>query len=70
MQATGPQAFKFADNLELAHGYAEAVEKIAKTLFLASQIGTPASLPAAELKGLRDFGSVKRRKAMEEVCRK
>jgi L-fuculose-phosphate aldolase len=43
----------FGANLEMAYAYAEAVEKIAHTLYIARQLGTPADLPEEEIKALR-----------------
>lgn len=55
----------FGASLELAYSYAEAVEKLAQTLFIARQLGKEAALPAEELKGLRAFGDMKRAKEIE-----
>lgn len=50
----------FADDLELAYSYAEAAEKVAQTLFIAHQIGSPVSLPQQELEHMRAYGESKR----------
>lgn len=55
----------FGANLELAYSYAEAVEKIAQTLFIARQLGQEADIPEAEVEGLRKFGDMKRAKEIE-----
>lgn len=56
----------FGADLELAYSYAEAVEKIARTLFIARQLGMPSDIPEAELKLLREFGDRKRAKEIQE----
>lgn len=50
----------FGANLELAYSYAEAVEKIAHTLFVARQLGAPSPMPAGEAEALRAAGSRQR----------
>lgn len=55
----------FGADLELAYSYAEAVEKIAQTLFIAKQLGKPADIDPEEAKVLRVFGAEKRRKEIE-----
>ena len=55
----------FGRTLELAFSYAEGIEKIAHTLFLAKQLGNGPAIPPEEVKGLRDFGAMMRMKEME-----
>ncbi|MBQ6088694.1 MAG: class II aldolase/adducin family protein [Firmicutes bacterium] len=56
----------FGADLLLAYSYAEAVEKIAQTIFIADRIGSPVSLPEAELPLLREFSLQKRRAEIQK----
>lgn len=51
----------FGHTLELAYSYAEAVEKIAQTLYIAGCLGPAANIPAEEAEALRAYGAGKRR---------
>lgn len=55
----------FGRTLELAYSYAEAVEKVAQTIYIAKQLGTESKIPQKELDGLRAFGDEVRRKTIE-----
>lgn len=46
----------FGRTPELAFSYAEAIEKIAKTIYVAKHLGKGLSIPTEELDRLRDFG--------------
>lgn len=50
-------------DLTLAYSYAEAVEKIAKTVYTAKQLGQPSNINKEEVEALRAFG-LNARKAM------
>ncbi|HIU01787.1 MAG TPA: class II aldolase/adducin family protein [Candidatus Onthocola gallistercoris] len=50
----------FGRTLELAYSYAEAVEKIAQTLYVAGRLGPAANIPAEEAEALRQYGASKR----------
>ena len=55
----------YGKTLELAFSYAEGIEKIAQTLYVARQLGQGSPIPQEEVKGLRDFGSMMRDKEIE-----
>lgn len=55
----------YADDLDLAYSYAEAVEKIAKTLFIARLLGEGAHIPAEEIASMQEYGRKNRRKRIE-----
>lgn len=55
----------FGADLERAYSYAEAIEKIAKTLYLARQLGQPSALPPEETAALREAGSRQRDAAIK-----
>lgn len=57
----------FGTDLERAYSYAEAIEKLAKTLYVARQLGQPSALPAEELKALREAGSCQRDQEIKEA---
>lgn len=46
----------FGRSLELAYSYAEGIEKIARTIFIAKQLGTGPSIAAEEIEALQTFG--------------
>ena len=47
----------FGADLPTAYSNAEAVEKIAQTLFIARQMGQESKIPSEEIAALRGFGS-------------
>ena len=55
----------FGTGLEKAFSVAEAVEKVAQTLYIAKQLGQPSPIPAEEVKGLRAFGEQMRIKEIQ-----
>lgn len=57
----------FGPSLEKAFSVAEAVEKVAQTLYLAKQLGEPSPIPEEELKALREFGEQMRVKAIQNA---
>lgn len=57
----------FGPSLEKAFSVAEAVEKVAQTLYLAKQLGKPSPIPEEELKALREFGEQMRVKAIQNA---
>ncbi len=50
----------FGSSLELAYSYAEAVEKIARTISIAKGLGREVKIPQEELAALRQYGSRER----------
>ena len=48
-----------------AFSVAEAVEKVAQTLYIARQLGEPSPIPKEEVKALREFGEQMRIKEIE-----
>ena len=57
----------FAENLELAFSFAEAVEKIAQTLYIANRIGTPQPIPPEDVAQMRAYGERKRAERIERA---
>ncbi len=60
----------FGPDLDMAYSYAEAVEKLAQTLFLAKQLGPGSPIPAAEITALRRHSADARKKAIENAMQK
>ena len=58
----------FGADLELAYSYAEAVEKIAHTLFIARQLGEPSRIPPGEVEALRAVGSQQREREIKAAA--
>lgn len=57
----------FGQGLEKAFSVAEAVEKVAQTLYIARQLGEPSPIPKEEVKALREFGEQMRIKEIENI---
>ena len=57
----------FGRTLELAYSYAESIEKIAQTIWIARALGTGPSIPSEELAGLREYGNMVREKEIRSV---
>ena len=57
----------FGQGLEKAFSVAEAVEKVAQTLYIARQLGEPSPIPGEEVKALREFGEQMRIKEIENI---
>ena len=57
----------FGQGLEKAFSVAEAVEKVAQTLYIARQLGEPSPIPGEEVKALRAFGEKMRIKEIENI---
>ena len=55
----------YGQTIEKAFSVAEAVEKVAQTLYIAKQLGTPSPIPAEEVTALRQFGEQMRIDAIE-----
>lgn len=55
----------YGQTIEKAFSVAEAVEKVAQTLYIAKQLGAPSPIPAEEVTALRQFGEQMRIDAIE-----
>lgn len=55
----------YGQTIEKAFSVAEAVEKVAQTLYIAKQLGAPSPIPAEEVTALRKFGEQMRIDAIE-----
>lgn len=55
----------YGPTIEKAFSVAEAVEKVAQTLYIAKQLGAPSPIPAEEVTALRQFGEQMRIDAIE-----
>lgn len=60
----------YADSLDMAYSYAEAVEKVAKTLFIARLLGEGSHIPAEEIAAMQAYGQANRRKRIEAAWNK
>ena len=60
----------FGSSLTLAYSYAEAVEKIAQTMYVARQIGQEVKIPKEEVEALRAYADMKRQKEIEKTMNK
>ena len=60
----------FGSSLTLAYSYAEAVEKIAQTMYVARQIGQEVKIPKEEVEALRAYADMKRQKEIEKAMNK